>query len=85
MTRAVRLNELHGVLSEYEFPKDRDALADICSDVTLVLADGQVDLGDTLRGFDTEEFDSADDVESELMNHLPREAVGEPYQSEGDG
>lgn len=85
MTRRVKLNELDAMLSEYEFPTDRDALADTCADVELVLAEGEADFSGLLRACDTDSFDSPEDVRTEIMNRLPRNAVGEPFQSEGDG
>jgi hypothetical protein len=53
--------------------------------MTLRLADGEENLGDVLTGSNAKRFDSADELESELMSLLPRNAVGEPSQSEGEG
>jgi hypothetical protein len=53
--------------------------------VTLLLADGTENLGDLIAGSDGETFESPDDLNNEVMNLLPRHAVGEPYQSEGEG
>ena len=47
----------------------------------------QVHLGrvSTVLDVPTERSESADDPEAELHKVLPREAVGEPFQSEGEG
>jgi hypothetical protein len=85
MTREIELSSVGSVLTEFKFPVDRTAVADELSDVTLLLADGEANLGELVSQTPSETFDSADDVETELHNVLPREAVGEPYQSEGEG
>jgi hypothetical protein len=54
-------------------------------DVTLVLADGTANLGDIIDQSSSDAFASADELTNEVMSLLPREAVGEPYQSEGEG
>ena len=85
MGRDVKLNELESVLNELDYPASRESVAEECDDVTLVLADGEENLGDLVAGSGDETFESMDDLETEVMNLLPRHAVGEPYQSEGDG
>ena len=85
MTRTVKLNELDAVLAEYDYPVSRDTAASAGEAVTLQLADGEVNLGETIRTSDAEAFASADELASEVMSLLPRNAVGEPYQSEGEG
>ncbi len=62
-----------------------DAAAAEFDDVTLLLADGERNLGSLIEASDAERFESTDDLGSELHNVLPREAVGEPFQSEGEG
>lgn len=84
MAREAKLNELPSILEEVAYPVDRDGAAEAFSDVTLRLADGEVNLGDSISGTASERFESASDLELELHNALPREAVGEPYQSDGD-
>jgi hypothetical protein len=84
MVRDVKFNEISTVLDELNYPIERTAAADALSDVRLVLADGAADLGDMVAESARESFESAADIESELHNVLPREAVGEPYQSDGD-
>jgi len=54
-------------------------------DVTLVLSEGQVNLGDTIDDSSEEIFESPDDRQNEVMSRLPRHAVGDPYQSEREG
>lgn len=84
MTRTIRLNRLDGVLSELEYPTDPSTVAVACEDVTVRLADGEVNLGETVSGSDAAEFASAEELRTELMSRLPRRAVGEPFQSDGD-
>ena len=48
------------------------------------IADGETNLGKLVSETSRDSFESAADIKSELHNVLPREAVGEPYQSEGD-
>lgn len=84
MVRDVKFNDISTVLDELSYPIERTAAAEALSDVRLVLADGAADLGDLASETARESFDSAADLESELHNVLPREAVGEPYQSDGD-
>ena len=85
MGRDVKLNELEAVLDDLDYPLSREDAARECDDVTLVLADGEESLGDLVAGSGDETFESRDDLETEVMNLLPQHAVGEPYQSEGDG
>ncbi|QSG10223.1 Uncharacterized protein HSR122_2852 [Halapricum desulfuricans] len=49
------------------------------------LADGERNLGELISQTTSETFDTPRDLETELHNVLPREAVGEPFQSEGEG
>ncbi|GAB3672322.1 DUF5789 family protein [Halopiger thermotolerans] len=84
-TNSVKLSRVESVLENLEYPVTRDEAAQQYDDVTLVLADGERNLGDLISRSSDDEFESMDDLESELHNVLPREAVGEPYQSEGEG
>jgi len=79
------LSDLRTHLEQFDYPSDRDELADACGDVTLQLAEGERNLGSLFGDADTDRFDSADDAYTAVQNQLPREAVGEPYQSEGEG
>ncbi|ELY51540.1 DUF5789 family protein [Natronococcus jeotgali] len=81
----VKLSRIDDALEELSYPIDADAAASELAGVTLLLADGERDLGELLERANAERFESADDLETELHNVLPREAVGEPYQSEGEG
>lgn len=66
------------------YPEDRADAADACSGVTLLFADGKADLAGLISETDAETFGSVGGVENALHNVLPREAVGQPYQSDGD-
>lgn len=81
----VKLSHLVPLLDDLEYPLTREAVLEECEDVTLLLADGEVDLDDVVAESSDTVFDSADDLVSEVMSLLPRHAVGEPYQSEGEG
>ena len=85
MTQDVKLNGLVNVLDDLEYPISRKEAVEQCDDVTLVLADGEENLGEIVADSSGETFESMDDLETEVFNLLPRHAVGEPYQSEGEG
>ncbi|NKE36824.1 hypothetical protein GWG54_13545 [Natronococcus sp. JC468] len=82
---AVKLSRIDDALEELSYPIDADAAASALAGVTLLLADGERDLGELIERANDERFESVEDLETELHNVLPREAVGEPYQSEGEG
>lgn len=84
MEREVMLKNSASVLDELEYPVERSTAMTEFADVTLLLADGEANLGELISQTTSETFDSAADLEAALHNVLPREAVGEPYQSEGD-
>ncbi|SER58866.1 DUF5789 family protein [Natrinema salaciae] len=81
----VKLSRVESVFEELEYPVTNDRAATELADVTLLLADGERNLGALIERSETDRFESAADLGSELNNVLPREAVGEPYQSEGEG
>lgn len=85
MTREVKLSRVDEVLNELSYPIPRDDAAVELEDVTLRLADGEANLGELVSETGSDSFSSTEDLHSELNNTLPREAVGEPYQSEGEG
>ncbi|MEY7851575.1 hypothetical protein AB7C87_20515 [Natrarchaeobius sp. A-rgal3] len=85
MTGEIKLNEVESAFERLEYPVTNDAAAAEFDDVTLLLADGERNLGSLIETSDAERFESTDDLETELHNVLPREAVGEPFQSEGEG
>lgn len=85
MAREVKLSQLDAVLSELSYPISHAAAVEACDDVTLRLADGEVPLGDVVGESNADRFESVDDLGNEVMGLLPRNAVGEPYQAEGEG
>lgn len=85
METSVKLADLESVLADLDYPIERGRAADALGDVTLRLADGEVGLGDVVADSGQTRFESADDLGGEVRNLLPRRAVGEPYQSEGEG
>lgn len=85
MSRDVKLSELDEVVTELDYPVTVSEVERECGDVTLVLADGTENLGDLIAASSAKTFESADDLSNEVMNLLPQHAVGEPYQSEGEG
>ena len=84
MGRDIELRNVGQVFDELAYPVDRTDAADQFADVTLRLADGEANLGALLAETDSDRFETRTDIETELHNVLPRNAVGEPYQSEGD-
>ena len=85
MGRTIPLSDVETVLTPLEYPIHPDSARNQLDDVTVTLADGEADLADLLDRTTVSEFDSPGDVVTELHNVLPRGAVGEPYQSEGEG
>ena len=84
VTPQIKINRVKTVLDRADYPLQRDAAAAEFDDVTLILADGEANLGDLIANCDRDSFESADDLDTELNNVMPIEAVGEPGQSEGD-
>ena len=84
MARTVKLSRVGSVLSDLEYPLTRSEAASACDDVTVLLADGEMNLGATIAELASEEFETAEDLETEMYSELPVSAVGEPGQSEGD-
>ncbi|WP_340101910.1 hypothetical protein [Salinibaculum salinum] len=85
MVRELKLEQLYTFLEEVEYPHSVQTAAEAFDDVTLLLADGTVNLGEVVADSSSDEFESADDLALEVMSLLPRRAVGEPFQSEGEG
>lgn len=85
MGREVKLSHVEEVLEELDYPVVRSDAASELSDVTLLMADGEANLGELISETASDTYDSNEALQSELNNTLPREAVGEPYQSEGEG
>ena len=80
----VKLSRIEATLADLEYPITTDRAAAALEDTTLLLADGERNLGALIERSGSNRFESVEDLWTELNNVLPREAVGEPYQSEGD-
>lgn len=85
VTRDVKLSRLDTAIDDLDYPISPAEVERECSDVRLLLADGTENLGDLIGDSDADSFASPDELASEVMNLLPQHAVGEPYQSEGEG
>lgn len=85
MTREVKLSRVDDELDELSYPIPREDAAVELDGVTVLLADGEANLGELVSETGSDSYRSAEDLKTELHNSLPREAVGEPYQSEGEG
>ncbi|WP_293026915.1 hypothetical protein [Natronococcus sp.] len=81
----VKLSRIDDTFETLEYPIEAETAATELEDVTLLLADGERNLGELVGRTNRDRFESIDDLGAELHNVLPREAVGEPYQSEGEG
>lgn len=84
MGRKVEFSQIEGTLRGLEYPIARESAAGQLADVRLILADGEANLGELVAAAANDEFESPDDVIAGLHNTMPRAAVGEPYQSDGD-
>ena len=80
----LKLNSLITAFEALDYPLDRQTAADSFSESTLLLADGETNLGGLIERTHIRSFDSAEDLFVELQTVLPIEAVGEPMQSDGD-
>jgi hypothetical protein len=67
------------------YPVSRRDAAAAFDDVELQLADGRANLGALVGDLSSDSFSAPEELAEELNNALPREAVGEPGQSEGEG
>ncbi|MDL5361881.1 hypothetical protein [Halalkalicoccus sp. NIPERK01] len=85
MAREVKLSRVDDELDELSYPIPRDDAAVELEGVTVLLADGEANLGELVSETGSDSYRSAEDLKTEIHNSLPREAVGEPYQSEGEG
>ncbi len=72
------------VLAKLKYSISPATAARECEGIIVELAEGTVSLTETIRESREDQFMSAEDLELELMGLLPRSAVGEPFQSEGD-
>jgi len=84
MSSRVKLSHLTGTLEGVDYPLGCDEAAAVFDDVTLVMADGEANLGSLIAASERDRFQSAEDLYTELNNVMPIEALGEPGQSEGD-
>ncbi len=85
MAEEIKLSKIENRLEQLSYPVGRNEAAGELAEVTLLLADGEANLGNVVSETPSEEFDSVEDLMADIHNALPREAVGEPYQSEGEG
>lgn len=85
MAREVKLSRVDDELEDLSYPIPRDDAAIELDGVTVLLADGEANLGELVSETGSDSYRSPEDLKAELHNSLPREAVGEPYQSEGEG
>ena len=85
MAREIKLEELYPFLNDASYPMTVDAAAEEFADVTVQLADGSTNLGEVVGRSTSGPFATTDELASEVLSLLPREAVGEPFQSEGEG
>jgi hypothetical protein len=81
----IKTAEIGEHLDGLDYPLERAAAADRCSDVTVQLAEGEENLGDLVAGATRDSYDSSEELLVDVQNQLPRNAVGEPFQSEGEG
>jgi hypothetical protein len=84
MSDSVKLGRVQSRFEELSFPVTRDDAAAAFAETTVILADGEANLGVLISETQSDAFHSTDELEAELHNTLPVEAVGEPGQSEGD-
>lgn len=84
MPREIRMNDLQETLDELTYPVDRAEAAETFDGVKLEFADGEANLGELIAEVPEPRYDSTDELTADLHTTLPRSAVGEPYQSEGD-
>lgn len=85
MESSFKLNELRELLERFSYPISRNEVRDEVGGVTLVYADGDEAFETVVDRLASEEFASVDELEAEIFNTLPTEAVGEPGQAEGEG
>lgn len=84
MTEQIKLSRVEPRLEELSYPVTRDDAAMELSEVTVLLADGEENLGALVSEVGSDSFSSATDLMDELQNVMPIEAIGEPGQSDGD-
>lgn len=84
MDEQVKLSRIESCLTDLSYPVTRDDAAAELSDVTVLMADGEANLGAIVSELGSGSYSSAGDLYEELQGELPMEAIGEPGQSDGD-
>jgi hypothetical protein len=84
MYERVKLSRVATRLDDLSYPVSRvDAVAAF-TDVNVLMADGEENLGTLVAEVPNDSFDSSTELWEDLQSVLPIEAVGEPGQSDGD-
>ena len=78
-------NRLRSEIDSLSSPISRDAAREALSGVMLLYGDGEEPLAGVVSRSNEDTFEDPRDLETEIYDNLPVEAVGEPGQSEGDG
>ncbi len=81
----IKLSRVEDALAKLTYPVTRADAASELENVTLLLADGETNLGGVIEDTYSKRYESVEDLETSLFTVLPVEAVGEPFQSEGEG
>ncbi|MFC7129573.1 hypothetical protein [Haloferax chudinovii] len=84
MKESITLGRVESRLEDLSYPVSRRDAATSLDGVTVLMADGNADLGELVRNCLPAEFADAKDLYYELNNAMPIEALGEPGQSDGD-
>lgn len=84
MTREVKLNQLDSALKSIDYPCTHETAVSEGNDITLALVGGRATLSDVIARSSDDMYETQEELTLEILNLLPRLAVGEPYQSEGD-
>ncbi|UVE49581.1 hypothetical protein KU306_11745 [Haloferax larsenii] len=84
MNNTIKLSHLRTALRDISYPVERREAASAFDGVTVLMADGDADLGGLIRDCVTDEFADPMDLYYELHNAMPITALGEPGQSDGD-
>ncbi|MFC4356402.1 hypothetical protein ACFO0N_00395 [Halobium salinum] len=84
MSQSVKLNSVETLFGDLEYPITRKEASAAYAGTTLLLADGETDLGRVVAETVSDTFEGPDELFADLHTALPIEAVGEPGQSDGD-
>jgi hypothetical protein len=84
MNEEIRLNRIATAFEDLAYPVRPPAVAAACEGVVVRLAEGTVEIDEVIAESNADQFTSSEDLELEFLNLLPRDAVGEPFQSDGD-